>query len=785
VLVLFAVFASVAILMLSFVLDVGNWFEHQRHLQVQADAAAFAAATELVQVPCAPNEAETMYKIAGQYGGVASVVAANEATPFTSTTPLYNEQIGGIHQSNVHEEVNKKKYFGQSKEDNTVEEAPCAPGADMVDVKLTETNLPWFFQALNVPFINAHARVSVVTQSTATGVEPVVQSEPEAGRVYFLNDKEDKETDKRANMEAAEVIPTATGLATAPLESLGPSGKGGVIWATAKPVKLPITDRHIGIRVALAGNTTSLASEAEKKPEACLHEYVECFDEAPVEESEPVVPPLVNISGYSAEGTGTVKAPIAHQVTLSTPGSKVACSDGYFTNYPFNKEIPVPLLPEDEACTFTISAEVNYGGATNATDDSTNANGITIKPEVLTKQEIPEGPKIKQEGAMTCPTLNAKKECPGGVWTGTATLTTETHRGTLRFGSSQINLKVTCKKEAKSPCETSTEAEPTGKIEDVQRIFEAGPAGSGRIVGAWVCEAPITTSQCASGGHDANSFEVCENNDGHACTHELNVAVELSGSLEPATKYEAGEGPYRIRYGNGDTHPVDNFVIACPPGNGQAKFKETLEKGCKGKYKANTSDPSCTAVGEPYDCVQFLKTPKVEGEQQYEQDGLTELFIAGISARITKPPAGQYECPNRWENSNAGGVPIIPSGDSRLMQLFVVPFGSYKKTQIEKKESPKVPIKKFATFYVTGWVGKFPVWEKDQCDEKLEKMTAAEKKALEKEGRTYHLDDPPYPERDRELVGHLIKYVTHIGEGTGTLACQANSVNTCETVLSE
>ena len=315
-----------------------------------------------------------------------------------------------------------------------------------------------------------------MTESRATGVEPLVQSEPEAGRVYFVNDNQDNETDTRPHLEAAEAIPTPRGRATVPLQWVGPSGKGGVIWASAKPVKIPITDRHIGIRVALAGNTTSLTSETENKPEACLKEYVECFDEAPVEESEPVVPPLVNISGYSAEGTGTVKIPIAHKVTLSTPESKAACSDGYFTNYPFNNEIPDPLLPEDEECTFTISAEVNYG--------STKAKGITIKPEVRTKQEIPEGEPAaahtKVEAKMTCPSLNAAEECPAGVWTGTATLNTEIARGTLRFGSSQINLKVTCKKEAKSPCETSTEAEPTAKIEDVQRIFEAGPAGSGR-----------------------------------------------------------------------------------------------------------------------------------------------------------------------------------------------------------------------------------------------------------------------------------------------------------------
>ena len=37
--------------LLTFVVDVGNWFVHKRHLQMQADAGAFAGAQESVHVP--------------------------------------------------------------------------------------------------------------------------------------------------------------------------------------------------------------------------------------------------------------------------------------------------------------------------------------------------------------------------------------------------------------------------------------------------------------------------------------------------------------------------------------------------------------------------------------------------------------------------------------------------------------------------------------------------------------------------------------------------------------
>jgi len=61
VLVLFAVFAPVAILFFSFTIDIGNTFWHARHLQAQADAAALASAQEFSEC-----NNENIYRRAGQ-----------------------------------------------------------------------------------------------------------------------------------------------------------------------------------------------------------------------------------------------------------------------------------------------------------------------------------------------------------------------------------------------------------------------------------------------------------------------------------------------------------------------------------------------------------------------------------------------------------------------------------------------------------------------------------------------------------------------------------------------
>ncbi len=157
VIVFFAVFLPVAILFATFVIDVGNWFGHQRHLQLQADAGVFAAA----QGVC---NSESVVAAARQYSGIAG-------------SPVYNVQIGGTSGERIHEELNRKTYFGQSSPvDSTVREGnPCE--VNMVDLKITETELPWFFKVANVSFINAHARIEFLKASQDSGVIPIAISE--------------------------------------------------------------------------------------------------------------------------------------------------------------------------------------------------------------------------------------------------------------------------------------------------------------------------------------------------------------------------------------------------------------------------------------------------------------------------------------------------------------------------------------------------------------------------------------------------------------------------------
>ena len=131
-------------------------------------------------------------------------------------------------------------------------------------------------------------------------------------------------------------------------------------------------------------------------------------------------------------------------------------------------------------------------------------------------------------------------------------------------------------------------------------------------------------------------------------------------------------------------------------------------------------------------------------------------------------------------------------------------------TDFERKNevSPLVPILNFATFYVTGWdagnteaaQGKKawnPKERRDGCSEKLFKETptrgrqvrreleneASSAQAAEQKEKEKGFDDDA--EQPREIIGHLIKYVNVLAEGSGTVGCKLEGLETCEATLTE
>jgi hypothetical protein len=309
--VLFAVTLPAILLFASFVIDAGNWWEHKRHLQMQADAAALAGAGRIT-IPC--NSALVQAEIL-KYSGVGG--------------SQYNAQIGGTGAERLHMAVGSRTYPQQSSpvDATIVEGDPCETA--MVDVKLTETDVPWLLgmaPALGIDepaFINAHARVTILKVDTLKGLTPigVPDVNPRRAKVQFIN----------------EDNPLGPVLGQADMERLG-TFNGYSRWVVPASSAIPVTVakgvRNIGVRVVLSGSTSL----------TCGAPLVECYDAG----STALLPKgLLHVNGWSAEASGD--APILRKVGLPAD----SCGKAYFTY-------------SATACATGLTADVDFGGSVAA-----------------------------------------------------------------------------------------------------------------------------------------------------------------------------------------------------------------------------------------------------------------------------------------------------------------------------------------------------------------------------------------------------------------------------------
>jgi hypothetical protein len=408
VLVIVAVWMPVLIIMATFTIDAGNWFVHKRHLQMQADAGALAAAREF---NACPNSTAITDK-AAQY-----------------SQDVYNAQIGRTPATRIHRLINSKTFYGQpGNPDDTAVGPPCTAG--MVDVKLTETDLPWFFRSAaslfgavggSVPYINAQARVSVFQRDTAQGALPIGVPEvnPRAAKAWFVNEK------------------TGAVLGSTPLTKVGTSN-GLAIWDNAGaplPVKVDTSDTDVGVVIALGGGTST----------TCGQPLVDCYDAgAPSAASGLPSTGILFVRGWSAAGSGAQpNDPLLRGATLIN-GS---CADPYFSS-------------AIASCTVGVQATVDIGAlATTATKLTANVGGTNY---AMTYDAVGK----VWNTATTIPLALAAG--PVGV-----TLNWEEQTGTL-------TSKGACTNKAQNPCK--------GTFGVVQRAFSATDPRSGPIKLAQVLE---------------------------------------------------------------------------------------------------------------------------------------------------------------------------------------------------------------------------------------------------------------------------------------------------------
>ena len=299
----------VVMLFLALSVDIGNWWVHKRHLQLQVDAAALAGGALLGQCFVDPVAANTAIQ--------------NEATRFGGGAgSSYNGQVGGTNQGTITLLYQSKTYAaGSVPADDTDTAAPCDTANLSFDVKASEAGLPLIFQIpglSDVTAINAHARVELKQVEIQEGMLPVAV--PDLRFTYVFATFID-ETDGSV-------------LGTAQLTQAGTSGENQ-LWNTTTPVSVSIPSAHVGVRIRLVGGADPNAP--------CGSLYTECYDTDSANG-------VVHVRGY-----GTGAAPAARNVWL-LPGS--CAPDAYFAT---------------ADCSAGIQAEVDLGALYPLTGIDVNA----------------------------------------------------------------------------------------------------------------------------------------------------------------------------------------------------------------------------------------------------------------------------------------------------------------------------------------------------------------------------------------------------------------------------
>ena len=323
-LVIFAIWLPVLVLFATFVLDVGNWFVHKRHLQTQADAGALAAGGSFNQC----------------FGGGGSAAVENMARRYagdTGSSNAYNSQVGGSNRGALTIRINSKTYaVGGPGPDDTVEAPACT--AKMVDVKATEANLPLFLGVVPrflsmrfLPAINAHARVEIRSENTSQGALPVGVPDvnPVAAIATFVDDS--------TGTALSGCTDSATGVSlpgcTVPLTRGTTLSNGVIVWdSTTSVATVPIGVTNVGVRIALAGTTlcNPAASpqcgpgiSAAPASALCNQVLVTCYEAGSATS-------LVRIRGWSTTPSGAQPSPPQARSVQLTPGTN--CTDPYFSS---------------------------------------------------------------------------------------------------------------------------------------------------------------------------------------------------------------------------------------------------------------------------------------------------------------------------------------------------------------------------------------------------------------------------------------------------------------------
>lgn len=631
-LIILAIALPVLLLFLGLVVEVGNWYHHKRHLQLQADAGALAGGDLFARCFASDQTA-------------ANTAIKSEALKYAgdpAQAARFNPQPGLRGSEGLVFLINKKSFDrGGPPPDDTNTAEPCA--AAMVDMKLSDEDVPWFLRAANVSVINAHARVEARKVAQIEGTLPIAMPDlpPKKASVRFYNEN------------------TGATLVTTSLD--GPTIANGLAQFTMTgnstvSVNVPAGGGKVGVQVNLGGQNSTTPGD----------DYVLAYG-CPAASDPGCVSGGAGLSLIHANDTCASPNctqpnppkplrvwPLAGPCTSSTvptqPDPRLFAGANLFYAFAGN------FSPYFATCSVGIAATVDFG--TGAIDPTLAKSAGGVRAVVTAS--------ISTAGASNnfpCTPSSVSLTWSAGVWS----TPSNAFSCPGQWGPMDVNLHLEEQEGAitgiNGNCSTSNGNKCKWDYAGIQRVYSAGRDTSG----------PIKVLTITEPGSSATGSPLSL----APGAHSLRVAVgtqylRLAGPTNPA-----GAETFGLRVAN--TSGSQNQAFKCNP---TLQLKDSIIQGCPA-YQRNPNTPGCpeTSPPTPPDCITV--------DNSGAGDKIGQLSQA-MDIRLGK---GGSCTINNWPNP--------PDGDPRAIPLIITDFGAFQNSG----SNSQYPVRRFGVFYVTGWTG--------------------------------------------------------------------------------
>jgi Putative Flp pilus-assembly TadE/G-like len=706
-----------------FVIDVGNWWVHKRHLQVQADAAALAGAREFRFPVC--SDKDIVEEAVDYSGGVLSDPDANY-TAFDSAPLDYNHQLAASARPSgptqgLHTQVNTPNPYLRPDPVNrpddqlpvdqdladmaATDRKPCS--AQMIDVKMTETDIGGRFSPLRflnvlgfVDYIDAQARVELKALEATTDLLPLAVEDVNPKRVHvWLYDEDTQELLGEAELNPRD---PEDGLL---MYDNSTAGGGTPIVVDFKRETIDgqdVTKQRVGAVIAFSGNDSI----------DCAAPGVECYGSA--------ADGVTRIRGFDPPGAGVRLGAVTILKDECADNAYGEHDNGYFSTTCTTATLGVELL------------------------GLSGANGAATTNDIRVNAVIQNG-----NGTSTVPLHWVDTT---GRWetTGADRLPIDLGQGTRRIDIEWSQRRGTLNGET---CKSAQNQNPCkGTFTNAHKAFSGARPVSGPIKEVRVDVGGIT---------NVNNVQRCTA--AETCPQSVVVRVGLAGRLEITPP---DSPPVALRISASGPEVYQTQQLNCQPGN--ENTIDELAYGCDPLYGIKDDQDPCPSKanlhGSPnppaWECV-AVKTGTMNGPVG---SGLNERILC-VPPNPASNCNGQFGKPQECTSPNR--YPNYADGDPRILALFLVPYGSLDLSG----SGDTVPIANFAFFYVTGWHSKGGGFD-NPC--------AAPGASIP------DVFAPGTDPNDSGVVsGYFIKYVAPNLGGGGDSPCDPDTIGGCVAVMTK